>query len=303
MPFNKPRTKFGRNYRAIIEDRSHRQVVIEPPITMEFTVERSRSSSSNVTHMRLYNLSRDHREALQKNRWNEQFNRRFELYVGYDSLGKVLPRVGFGNLNRVFSVREGSDVITTVESYDGGWASQQARSNLNIPSGTRVATIVDLLVDDLVKFGIKRGVISPMEGVTDKASTYSGYTDDLLYTVTGGASFIDNGFVHVLDDKSGIRSSIVINERTGLLDTPIRETAYIYYTMIFEPTIKLGNIIDIQSRTGIRVNGEHQVIEISHSGIVSPVVSGRMTTRIGVLNRSGLRPLFPRRRTRDNAIF
>lgn len=295
--------KFGRNYRVIIEDRNLEEIVIEPPITMEFTVERSRASSANVTHVRLYNLSKNHREAIQKDRWNEDNRRKFELYVGYDSEGKILPRIGFGNINRAYTMREGVDMITVIESYDGGWGLQQARTNITLPAGAKKATLIEAFVNDLVKFGIKRGSIPEAIGTFPNGVTYSGPTEEGLKQYTGGRGFIDNGFVNIIADNEAIESTIFISEATGLLSTPIRETAYIHYIMMFEPSLFLEQIVNIQTRTGVRVNGKYKVYELSHSGIVSPTVSGRMTTRVGVLNRPDLVVVPKGVRSRSSDVF
>ena len=273
--------KFGRNYKFIVEGSNGQFIDIELPLSIDFTIERNYYSSANSSSVTVFNLSRKKRELIAKDYQAVGFQRRAELLVGYRG---QLSRIGYGNLQRAFSRRTRADYETTVDFFDGGWSKQRATSNFSVPRGTTIQNVVNRFVDDLVATGLKKGAIGTFSGSLSRGQSYSGNSLYQLNVLTDDAAYIDNGFINVVGDSEGVTPALRIDSNSGLLGSPIRESTYITFEMLMEPKLYIGQIVNLQSRSGDRVNGLHKVYAITHHGRVSETTGGEMITRVGLLN-------------------
>lgn len=273
--------KFGRNYRLRVQGDNERYVTIELPLSISFTVERNYQSSANTSSVSVYNLSREKREFIAKDFQAVGFERKAEILVGY---GSQLSRIGYGNLQQAWSRREGPDFVTNIDFFDGGWNRQRATSKFSVPRGTTIQEVVNRLVDDLVSTGLKRGAIGSFSGQLSRGQAYDGNTFLILNELTDNAAYIDNGFINVVSDSEGIMPALRIDSNSGLLKAPIRQSTFIEFEMLLEPKLYIGQIVNLQSRSGDRVNGLHKVYSIIHHGNVSETVGGEFVTRVGLWN-------------------
>jgi len=139
-------------------------------------------------------------------------------------------------------------------------------------------------IKNLGGWGVQKGAIGDFSGTTTKGQTYSGSTTELLRDLTGQAFFIDNGIAHCLNDNECLDGEIPkINAASGLLGTPLLESQFIHVETMFDPSLKIGQLVSLESTTNLAFNGLHKVISLKHRGIISEVVSGSATTEIGML--------------------
>jgi hypothetical protein len=253
-------------------------LTVEPPFTMEFDITRNILTSANVSSIRIYNLSKNNRNQIRKNVNDYGDLRQITFTAGY---GTNLPVVFTGNISQAWSVREGVNVITQVESFDGGFAFTNGLTNEQFPSGTPQSTIIASLAGSLP--GVTLGAIGNYPGVTSRGNSYSGTTTDLLRELTGGGFFIDNGKVNCLGDSECLQGEIeLINSASGLLGTPVREQTILNFDMLFEPRLVIGQKIQLQSITESNFNGFYKVISIKHRGMISEAVCGDAITSVGL---------------------
>lgn len=271
--------KFGRTYRLLIEKKDGTVITVEPPFTVEFDIHRNSLSSANVGKIRIYNLAPDNRNQIRKNQYDYQDQRTITFYAGY---GKNMPLAFTGSITQAWSVREGNNMVTQIESFDGGFAYINALTNTSFPNGVPKTSIIDSLVKNLP--GVKVGAIGDYQGQITRGSAYSGSTPDLLVEITGGGFFIDNGKANCLNDNECLESDIpLINAQSGLLGTPVLEQQYINFEMLFEPGLKVAQLIQLVSETESLFSGTHKVLSLQHRGVISPSVSGSATTSVGLL--------------------
>lgn len=274
--------KFNRNYILLIEKRDGSLLTIKPPFTIEFDIHRNSFSSANAGQIRIYNLSLNNRSQLRKDQYDyssEQARRKIVLKAGY---GDNLSLAFQGNITQAWSVREGVNMITQIESFDGGYAYVNAITGDQFPANTETRSIIDSFVQNLP--GIQPGAIGNYEGKITRGNSFNGNTTDLLSEITGEGFFIDNGKAHCLKDDECLAGSIpIINAESGLLGTPILEQQFITFEMLFEPSLKIGQLIQLESQTATHFNGLHKVISLVHRGIISEAVSGNATTTVGLL--------------------
>src|SRR5690606_12851585 len=123
-----------------------------------------------------------------------------------------------GNISQAWSVREGTNFITQIECYDGGFAFVNGVTNKQFIAGTPREQIIRSLMGDLPH--IKPGVIGSYPGVIGRGNSYSGNTANLLNEITGGGLFVDAGKAHALGTNEYFKAPgglLRINAASGLL--------------------------------------------------------------------------------------
>lgn len=287
--------KFGRNYAlnvqtgggsgSIIDLGS--TLVVKPPFTLTFDISRNVFTSTNTASIRVYNLSANHRAQIRKNVTDLGDYRAIQLLAGY---GDNLSIAFDGTITNAWSVREGTNFITQIESFDGGFAFANAVSNTPFPIKTTQKEVIASLIGDLSIYGVKPGVIGTFNGPDlVRQNSYEGSTTNLLQQLTGGRFYIDNGKAYALADNECLTGPITtISPASGLLGTPTREQTIVNLEMLFEPKLVVGQQVTLASLTADRgINGDYKVISLSHRGMISEAVCGDAVTQVGLYQPLG----------------
>jgi hypothetical protein len=253
-------------------------LTVQPPFTIEFDITRNLLSSANVSSIRVFNLSEVHRNLLRKDVSDYGSFRSIVLTAGY---GQNLPVIFSGNVTQAWSVREGVNFITQLESFDGGFAFANGVTANEFPANTSQEVIISTLLNNLP--GVAPGVIGSYPGSISRGNTFNGPTVDLLRDLTGGGFFIDNGKAHCLNDSECLTGELtLINASSGLLGTPVREQTILHFDMIFEPRLQIGQLVQLESMTDSNFNGQYKVISVKHRGMISEAVCGDAITSVGL---------------------
>ena len=273
--------KFNRFYQLTVGTPfTGRFLQVSLPFTCEFQIDRNSLSSVNNAVIRVYNLNEANRNLIRKDEWNTLTRRSVELTVGY---GDKSGRVAAGTIRKAWSTREGSDVVTTIDSFDGGWAFVHSFINKNYSKGTPKQHVIEDLALDLTRYGVSIGRIGKFEGTLKRGNSYSGNTSQTINDITDNKMFIDNGRINILHNNEYIDTNHIIDSTTGLLGTPRREVEFLYFDMLFEPSLNIGEKLELVSSTDPSVNGVYKIYSIIHTGTVSERVGGLMQTRVGML--------------------
>ena len=282
--------KFGRNY--FLSVYPAKQVgqpdgvplTITLPITLELDITRNTLSSMSVASLRLYNLAENTRNSLRFNISDIGTYRKIVLQAGY---GDNPPVVFTGNLSQGWSVREGVNFVTTLESYDGGFAANKSSTELPVVSGTSTKAFYKTLLGDLDFVSV--GAIGPSfytDPATGKttsftrANTYNGGTVNIIREETNSGFFIDLQKAHLLSNNEYINetSPVTISSASGLLSTPVLEETIVKFDMIFEASLKPGYSAFLDSSTGAAFNGRYRITGVKHRGMISAAVCGDLIT-------------------------
>lgn len=270
--------KFNRNYILSVETQNGEVLIIKPPFTVEFDITRNILSSANVCSIRIYNLSQNNRNKIRFDKQDTFDYRSVQLQAGY---GENLPVIFAGSVTQAWSVREGTNFISSIECFDGGFAFNTGQTNIVFPEGTSQETLLETLATSLP--AVSLGAVGSFPGSLSRAASLSGNTTDLLRELSGGAFFIDNGKVHLLGDSECLEGSmLLVNASSGLLGTPVRERTVLTFDMIFEPRLLVGQKIQLESGTDVNFNGFYKVISLKHRGMISPSVCGNAVTSVGM---------------------
>lgn len=278
--------KFGRNYSLTATSLKFAlPIQFGSPFTLEFDITRSSYSSSNVAQLRLYNLSSYYRNLLTHDQNDPAQSTAIQvtLNAGYGP-GPYWPIVFKGNTTRAYSVRQGVNFITVLECFDGGLAYANAYTTRQFSAGQDILQVYDALISDLAPFGVSTGAVSTYLGTLARGVSFSGNTIDILRELSNGNFFIDNLAANVLSQSDAIGGdSVVINAASGLLGTPIKENQILRFSILFEPRIVIGTLVNLQSITASNVyNGPHKVVSVHHRGMISAAVSGDAITELEV---------------------
>ena len=305
-------SKLGRNYKLLIQDRfittsalgpvstqSTTALEIDYPLSITFNVQRAIGGIyENTMDIEIYNLSPSSRAKLVKDAFNIDIfpnsnpdgltngvpqYRQIWLSAGY---GKNILPIFVGTILEAYSKRVGVDMITHIHAVSGAFGMFNSFINQTYGAGTPYQSIVNDIVNRLVKSGsIQEGAIAPVDGTAINGYTAFGDSFDILTEF--GQVNIDLNKINILQANNIINTSLggvnniyLISSDTGLLGTPVRRETYVDVDMIFEPAIQLAQLIQIQSTTDKRFNGQYKVMGINHKGIISGAVNGELTTTL-----------------------
>lgn len=271
--------KFGRNYRLTIQmaDGSG-EIVITPPISIEFSVQRTAMATINNMTLTIYNLAEKTRNRIFQDRYRIGNYHRIILEAGY---GESLSTIYSGSLFEAYSMRSGADVKTNIISRDGFFDIASTQSTKTFAAGTTLRDMLGSLISDFPN--ITRGTLGGDDVTFNRPVSVDGNTYDILNTYTRNNVFVDQERVNILNPNQVLNTPvIVLNADTGLLETPQREETFLTLTTLFEPRITMGQLVQLESQLTPIYNGQYKVIGASHSGTISESVGGTLTSKFNL---------------------
>lgn len=271
--------KGQRNYKLSVQKRDGTVLIIQPPFTLDFQITRSIGSSINTGSFTVYNLSKKNRNHCRQDEYDFGFFKKIKLEIGY---GDNLAVVFQGTIQHGFSVRQGVNFVTTMESGDGYWQIVNSTYSNVFPAGTKQNDIVKDVAKQLKKDGLDVGAISETPGEIPRGNSLAGNSFEVMRQVTGDSFFVDNEKVNVLADSEVLDLPIFkINSKTGLLGTPKKSEIYVSFDILLEPRIIIGQRIILESdASDDDINTDYKVMAIAHKGVISEAVAGPCTTTL-----------------------
>lgn len=279
--------KANRNYQAvfIIKDLKTKQeetIIIQPPFAVDFEI--SFGLTENGQHscyFQFYNLSYEDQRKL----WKDYFGIgtkeiRLHFYAGYGKTEDLTLLASVDVIRCTSQRTSGSvDVITTVETVFNDLYNSFAFCNITFEKGSKYNDILSALID---KLPISIGYVSDDLGEITNSRTFIGNALDLIkdefrkYNV-----FTSQNELNILKDDEIIPSEIqVISEETGMLGTPKISNMYLQVDTMFEPNLKLYQVIFLNSTYRLIKSQPYKIFAISHRGTISNTSSSPVTTTI-----------------------
>ena len=280
--------KFNRTYFIEAQGVDGEWHYFTTPLSLDFTVQQGVLQVTQVASFRLYNISPLHRDVLYRDPIDLTDYREIIFRAGYGRR-ETMPIVFSGYIRSCHSYRAvgTTEYITEIECIDGIWAKQKAYSSFTESEGSK-QNVVERLISDLSAYNVTAGAIGEITGDYPRGITCVGNTVKLLQEITDGKMFISDGKVYILNENEAVNKGVaVIDSKTGLLGTPRQSGVQIRLSMIFEPNMRPGQMIDINSSADMpylrKGNGRYKVYGIVHNGTISDAVSGKCTTNINSL--------------------
>lgn len=270
--------KFGRNYRITIELEGGEQIIIEPPLTIKFNIQRNNYATVNTMNLQIMNLGANNRSRIFQDRFDFIEKRRITVEAGYGQLTTIFH----GEMFQAYSARSGEEIITTIVARDGFGDLSTSFTKATYPAGTSLKELIGNLMGDFPT--LEQGTIGDFQGDFKRPVAVNGNTFTLLETYTKNNIYVDLGKVNALQGNEFIQGSVVsFNATQGLLETPRREGAFLTITTLFEPSIMIDQLINYESSVFPEYNGQYKVIGVQHDGIISEAVNGECKSTFSLL--------------------
>lgn len=296
-------TKFQAKYRVTIytqdetiiigaheeKDKDGKVIIVQEPakLSCQFNVKRGVLSDSNQATIQIKNLASSTRERIFQDAftYDPQKWKYVHLEAGY---GDKLSMIFRGRILQAYSHKAGgqTDIITEIQAQ--ALDIFDCQSSHTFEAGTTFKDAAQTLANDLPN--VVLGNVGELEGTFKTATTFDGNTLEQLNKLTGGHAFVDNGQLNILMNNEVLDVPVpVITDENGLLDTPMRRDANLEVKMLFEPSLMVGQLLEIKSNIAPNFNGQYKVLDFSHDCLISGSEAG---TRITTVNL-WIGPLLP----------
>lgn len=284
MAYNVIANKFQCHYKLTVKlddnNGKTRIYTVTDPITISFNVSKVLFQSVNTATIVLKNCDREVREALYQDRllFDKTKTKMLTLEAGY---GESLTLICLGYIQQCYSERVGTDFITSIEVLDPDILTEY--TSVTFKEGTTFQEAYSYLASQFPN--LKVGECGQLQGEFKSPTVFEGNAFVAINNLTGGHTFIDNGVINTLNDNEVLKgySAFVLNADTGLLGTPKRYDAVLEVNILFEPNLRLGQLVEIQSYTQSRFNGQYKINGITHSCTISGAESGTRITTLQLL--------------------
>ena len=256
---------------------------VQDPITIQFSVQKVQFQSDNSARIVVTNMDGAVREALYQDRLifgsNRQIKKLIVLDAGY---GDMLATVCKGWISECYSIRQGTDVLTIIEVIDPDILSEYC--SITFQSGTSFKEAYQYLTSQMPNLQV--GECGELLGEFKIPVTFNGNTFVAINKLTGQHTFIENGVIHTLQDNETLSDygCYLISSETGLLGTPRRREAILEVSMLFEPTLRIGQLVEIKAdkndSTTFKFNGQYKILELYHECTISGSEEGQRITNL-----------------------
>jgi hypothetical protein len=188
-------------------------------LDLAFTVERSVRREPNLAEIRVWNLNRTTRAAVEA-------GGTAILRAGYADP----PTLFRGDIRRAWTERDGVDYVTVLQARDGGRAYSEARIARAYQPGTRVTTVLRDVVEDMeiglgnleeyeASYQMRNGSTTFLDGYV--AAGPARRVLDALTRAAGLRWSVQNGALQLLLQGQPLQSrAVVLSSDSGLIESP-----------------------------------------------------------------------------------
>ena len=272
--------KFQCHYRLTFQFEENGEIyhsIVTDPISVQFNVSKALFQSTFNSTITVYNLDASTRESIYQDKilLNPEKRKFVTLEAGY---GDTLTLVCLGYIQQCYSERQGTDFVTSIEVLDPDVLNQY--TSVTFQAGTTYEEAYKFLVSQFPN--LQQGECGNINGEFLTATVFDGNAFWAINELTGGHTFVDKGTINTLNDNEVLKGyqAYLISSETGLLGTPKRYDAVLEVSMLFEPTIRVGQLVEIQSSTWPDFNGQYKVLGYEHNCMISGSQGGTRTTTL-----------------------
>lgn len=209
--------RFLRSYKLVIGKKGQKEgIVIEPPMRIEFDIEKDSESKPNENIIKIYNLSPITRQTI------EQPDMRCVLYAGYEQDANML--LCSGDIATAYSYHDNADWVTELYVLDGLIEIRDTAISVGYQGGVSSTQIVN---DIAHKMGVTLvGADSLKSRLWANGFSFYGAARTALDKVVAGTGLewsIQNGELQIVNRKGVTkRAGYVLAKDSGLIGFPER---------------------------------------------------------------------------------
>lgn len=234
-----------------------RTVTIQPPLRISFDCMKSIDGGLNKSTIQVFGLNERNRLAIVKD--PEQRKRIVvNLAVGYQGSTETIFK---GNVERGSNRREGADIVTELYCLDGGFDYLNSFTSRAVKADRIGVLLQDLPNTGRGKIGSVKDLIRPRVLVGSTMKLIDDVIDD------DQTWFIDNEQLYILRDNEVISSFIpVVSAQSGLISTPERDQSIITFETLMNPSLKIGGLCNLKSKTAPHLDGVYKLTNVNYAG-------------------------------------
>ena len=276
-------------------------LIIKPPLSLYFDVENTCDAKSGKAIITIINMNSTDRSRVFKDGFNTALdpNRHIVLSCGYknDEL-TMLPKIFQGNIRTCYSTRERTETHTVWDCYQYGNDQAQTKVSASMDASMPQKQIFEFLAAKFPNIG------APVIGmfaskIPSRGSAYFGNVCDLLLELTNHKFAIADGVPLILRDSEVIPGDVIsINTSSGLLGSPRRTGSWVECDMLFEPRMRCGAKVILESSTNDVLNvgslgkyaqsqgvldGQYKIWSVKHRGVISEAECGECKTTVTLM--------------------
>lgn len=232
-----------------------------------FRVTKNLKSEPNTGDIKIYNLSRDSRAALEQKKTIPVL-----LEVGY---GGDLHSIFNGQMRSASTERDGAALVTTITTGDGETAVGGGRAYAQLPAKMTASEILGRAAQGLLNAGVGEGNLTSAQGLADAtfggpARTIHGsaervFTD--VCTMNGMNWSIQDGALQVLKIGATVKpeaGAVRLSSASGLVGSPSVDTKGILKAKaLIQPGLFPGLPVVMDSEF---VKGAYRIEEVEFTG-------------------------------------
>lgn len=278
--FYRAEFQIGKTDNGKITKTPYKKFTISYPYTLQLNTKVGFYSTSAQAELNFYNIP----QAFQKDLWKDTYERqkwiKVQLYAGY-GIKQVLIFSGY--VMKGYTYRKGGDTdfITELECSAAPDLFSTSQVNVTLDGGTSGKNIYLQLLDGVTDCGV--GYISKKVDSIKRATPFIGNVFNVINeTFSKYNVFVDEqGLLNVLaDNEVKADETLTITAESGLLGSPRRQEAVTLVEMLFEPNAKAGMLVNVLSDSMPDLNRTYQVLEVTHTGIISNSECGKLITKM-----------------------
>lgn len=257
-------------------------------LAVEFHIEKSLRPEPNKCKLVVYNLSPEHRSAVEaQNLYDPKRVKgqkrtgqprraanapkpgkvRVEIEAGYLTTGRSL--IFRGDLRRALSNVDGATAQTHIEGEDGGHSILASRVSQSFPAGTPKLAVVKACASAMgLGLGNLQAVAAKLSAPLRAGTAITGQASAELSGVLRAARIsysVQNGVLQFHDADAGLQTSgFVISSSTGMVGEPQRDSAgQLVVTTLILPSIAPGAYVQLQARN---TQGVFKIVKVTYTG-------------------------------------
>lgn len=271
--------KFGRYYEIRIKTPDGYLITIKPPITAVIEVQRDMRAAVNNANLTIYNLAPDTRGRIYKDLYNTLQRWQMSIVAGYGET--ELYEIFRGNIEEAYSLKQNTDLVTTIKAYDGSYQIKAGFANETIEKGVDLKGQIERVIHTMPEMltGVLGGPAQGNGGPRGKVLTGNSY--DVVQELTDNHAFIDGETLYVLGDDEVLSGDAFVLSGENLFSTPKRRDTYLEAEAQFSPEIRIGHFCELKS-TDPRYDGQYQVYGLKHAVTFGDGMAGDAITTVSL---------------------
>lgn len=216
----------------------------ESGFRISFQVDKDQESSGNKAKISLYNLSQESRNFVEDEKMI------VFLKAGYQ--GGQISTIFFGDIQDRETVRNGPDVVTTLEVVDQGKLLDTANVQIGLgPGATNIQAFSAAEEAMGLQIPPRQKSLIPVKQFVNGFS-FSGTARKLMEKLSREVDFkfsIQDGEIQIIGaEADDLQEAVLITPETGLIGSPTKTQRGAKFKSLLNPNIRVGRTIKLESK-------------------------------------------------------